>query len=211
MKRLFVVAAMSAAVSSVHAEGYAGAILALTRLDIPCEASVPCDRKANGGRIYFGSRLSDASRIDLGVGAIDAVEFGYMKLGTAKTVGTATTYVFDPDDQTIVTPVTVPTTARTQSDALTIAAVMHFPVTTNLSFAARAGAAYVTTTVKRTQDGLSSGSRSESHLRPYVGLGVEFDIPQWVKVVGTFDATQFEVNGKKGSAQLMGLGLEKAF
>lgn len=211
MKRLFVVAAMSAAVSSVHAEGYAGAILALTRLDIPCEASVPCDRKANGGRIYFGSRLSDASRIDFGVGAIDAVEFGYMKLGAAKTEGSATTYKFDPDDPAVVNSVLVPATVKTQADALTFAAVMHFPVTTNLSFAARAGAAYVTTTVKRTQDGLSSGSRSESHLRPYVGLGVEFDIPQWVKVVGTFDATQFEVNGKKGSAQLMGLGLEKAF
>lgn len=212
MKRLVLLACLAASFQSVSAQGYAGAIMALSKVGMECGAvAVSCDRSAHGGRIYFGSQLSEASRINLGVGAIDGIEVGYMKFGHARSAGTASSFMYDPNDQAVLLPTTVPVTTTTQADALTIAATAHFPVTDALGLAARIGAAYVSSTVKWTREGFSTGSRTSSQLRPYLGLGLEYNIPDVIKLVGSYDWTQFSVDGQKGSATLLGLGLEKAF
>ncbi len=213
MKRLVLLAGLAASFQSVSAQGYAGAIMALSNVGMDCWVSaVSCDRQARGARIYFGTRLSEASRINLGVGAIDAIEVGYMKFGHARSAGTASSFMQDPDDPGAPPlPTTVPATTTAQADALTIAATAHFAVTDNFGLAARIGAAYVSSTVKWTREGLSTGSRTSNHIRPYLGLGLEYNIPDVIKLVGSYDWTQFSVDGQKGAATLLGLGLEKAF
>ncbi|MBP8140615.1 MAG: outer membrane beta-barrel protein [Acidovorax sp.] len=214
MKRLLLLAGLAAFFQSASAQGYAGAIVALSNVGMDCLVpAVSCDRQARGGRIYVGTQLSEASRINLGVGAIDGIEVGYMKFGRARSAGTATSFIIaDPADPGAdPVPVAVPATATAQADALTVAVAAHFPVTDAFGLAARIGAAYVSSTVKWTKEGRSTGSRTSNEIRPYLGLGLEYNIPDLIKLVGTYDWTQYSVDGQKGSATLLGLGVEKAF
>jgi hypothetical protein len=208
MKRI-VVAAMLAGLGSVAcAQGYAGAVLSLSRLDFGCVDGNTCDEKGRGFKIYAGSKLSPGRTLNLGIGKLDAIEVSYLKFGKAKASGSKEIMFYE---DSFVFPFPVDTTETALADALTLAAVVHVPVVDQLTAVGRLGVAYVSSTLRSTVDGKTMGATTSNKFKPYAGLGLEYGIPNVVKVVGSFDWTKYEVNDRKGNAKMFGLGVETNF
>lgn len=103
------------------------------------------------------------------------------------------------------------TALKVQADALSLAAVARFPLFEQMNFSAKAGVAYVSSTVRVDLEGVQYSSETATKFKPYVGFTLEYDIPAIVRVVGSFDYTQYDVGGKRGGASMLGIGAEKSF
>lgn len=209
MNRFFLGFAIFTATTLANAQGYVGAVRSFTNIGYECPPGMNCDKSGHGWRFYGGTKLSASKQIDLGIGKVDSVEVGYLKYAQVISSGQATVdYLNDVGD-----PATriAPTALRIQADALTLAMVARFPLVDQLSASARLGVAYVSSTVRHDLDGMTNTSETTTKLKPYVGFGVEYDIPSVVKVVGTFDLTKVNAGGFSGNARMIGLGAEKSF
>ena len=60
-------------------------------------------------------------------------------------------------------------------------------------------------------DGRRFDSKTKSTVQPYVGLGLEYQLPRDVKLQGGVDWTRYRVDGRSGSATQLGLGASVAF
>lgn len=187
-------------------QGYAGAVVALSKIDGACQGQETCDHRGRAARVYFGSNLSAARQIDLGIGKIAAVEFGLMSFGKGGSTGQGT-YTMDVD----VGPVVLPTQRSTTANALTFAVASVFPFGGGVSGVVRTGAAYVSSTVRYYVNGVENGSETATKLKPYLGLGLEVDVVDNVKIVGVFDWTKFDVAGSSSSLHSIGLGAQVGF
>lgn len=209
MKRIVVAAMMAGLCSAASAQGYAGAVASLSRLDFGCTNGSACDEKGMGFKLYAGTKLSPARTLNFGIGAVDAIEMSYLKFGKGKTKGSTEIDFFEDGS---IFPFPVDTTETALADALTVAAVAHVPIIADqFLVAGRLGVAYVSSTLRRTLDNKSAGGKTSSSFQPYAGLGLEFVIPNVVKIVGSADWTKYEVDGRRGTARLIGLGAEKEF
>lgn len=209
MKRYLFGFAICVASTASNAQGYVGAVRSFTNIGYDCPQGMTCDKSGHGWRFYGGTKLSASSQIDLGIGKIDSIEVGYLKYAQVVSGGQTTidylNSVGEPDTRV------VPTALRIQADALTLAMVARFPLIDQLSASARLGVAYVSSTVRRDLDGMTNTSETTTKLKPYVGLGVEYDIPSIVKLIGTFDLTKIDAGGFSGNARMIGLGAERSF
>jgi hypothetical protein len=199
MKRVLTLCASVLACSAACAEGYAGAVAALSRVDFGCTPGYSCDYKGHGGKLYAGTQLSANNSLDLGVGKLDAVEFAYLKFGGARASLPAPD-AFNP---------ALHESALT--DAVAVAAVAHFPVVDQFAIVAKLGVAYVSSTLRKAQDATSLGESTENHVQPYGAIGLEYAIPNVVKIVGSLDMTRYKVGSRKGNARMIGIGAETNF
>ncbi len=200
MKRVLTLCASVLACSAASAEGYAGAVVALSRVEFGCTSGYSCDYKGHGGKLYAGTQLSANHSVDLGVGKLDALEFAYLKFGGAR----GNLDVPDPFN-----PQSYNESAL--SDAVAVAGVAHFPVVDQFAIVAKLGLAYVSSTVRTAQNGKSLGETTENHVQPYGALGLEYAIPNVVKIVGSLDMTRYKVGSRKGNARMIGIGAETNF
>ena len=210
MKRLAVFFVVCGVMVSANAQSYLGAIKALTSASISCsEQTTDCKKSGKGWRLYGGSRLTQDKKIDLGFIQIDGIEVGYSKFSEVTSRGVGSVDYLDSDGEAQVRDGVA--NFKIQADALTAAAVTHFQIVDDLTFSARLGVAYVSSTVRTTLDGLPKKASTASKIKPYLGVGFEYTvIPDW-KVVGMFDMTQFDVDGTKGTLKMFGLGAEASF
>lgn len=199
MKRILAMVALSGAAFAASAEGYAGAVFALTKVEAGCLSGYSCDLKGRGGKLYAGSKLSAAKAVDFGFGKIDAIEIAYLKFGDTKAELPAPD-VFNPALR-----------EYSVTDAIAVAAVAHVPVVDQVSVVGKLGVAYVSSTLRKAQDNTSLGGVTENHFRPYLALGLEYDIPSVVKIVASVDVTKFQTNSRRGPAKMVGLGAETSF
>lgn len=206
MKKVFVACSLMAACVSAMSQGYVGAVVALSRVDGACGGQDTCDQRGHAVRAYFGTPLSAENQIDFGVGKISAVEVGLIGFGKGRSSGQAS---YTPDVNN--PPVSVPTQRSTTSNALTFAAVARIPVAGDLSGVLRAGAAYVSSTVRYYVNGVENGSETATKLKPYLGLGLEFEAMKGFRIVGSYDWTKFDVSDQKGGLKAFGLGAEIGF
>lgn len=224
-KKFIAALALSGLASAVSAQGYAGAVLALSKIGVPCEAgAVSCDtgRKASF-KLYAGTKLKPQNRIDLGIGAVDALEFSYMRFARRASSGAE----FIPDNDVGFPSYTgyyADATRSDLADALTLAAVANFPVIDQVVFSAKLGVAYVSATSRKSQGVAyfdlalpptdpqrTTGGKTTSTFKPYIGLGLAYEVPNLGRIVGSYDRTQFDTDERKGAASLIGLGVEKSF
>lgn len=221
MKKTIVAAALLASVFTASAQGYAGAVIALTKFGNGCDATLSCDKAKGSMKIYAGSKFKSANTIDLGVGSINAFEVSYIKFGSRRSSGNFD--VPDVTDGSIVT-TAYPGEKLEQIDALTAALVANFPIVEQLDASVKLGLAYVSTSTK-TQVNInevvrSQGGETTNKLKPYLGLGLAYAVPDVFKVVLSYDLTRRDTSqgkgniapaGKSGSISAFGLGLEKAY
>lgn len=207
MKRFVAAATLAVLASSSMAQGYAGAVLALTRLNFDCKDSWSCDKASAGLKLYGGTKFKKG--LDFGVGVIDALEVGYMKAGKGKSSGSKVVQYINDDNDIAAKSVSASESAL--ADAMFVSAVAHLPIMDDMKLSARVGVAYVSATLRNVQEGTPRGGVTTSKVKPYAGLGLEYEIPNLMKVVGGFDWTQFEVQDRKGSVKLFGVGVETAF
>jgi len=211
MKKCLLAAAAVFCGSVVHAQGYAGAVSALSKIDFGCSASdAVCKNNGRGGKLYAGVGLSPQSVLNFGIGAVDAVEVAYIKFAQGKKSGTAGVITYDADNDVYYSRTAATMTYR-QADAIAAAAVAHFQLFENATASAKLGVAYVSSTRRTSQEGVSMGGETAPKFKPYIGLGLEYNVPQVIRLVGSFDRTKYDVGGVKANATLIGLGAEKDF
>lgn len=210
MRNIFVIATLMAACSTAMSQGYVGAVVALSRIDGACQGQDTCDHKGHAIRAYFGSALSPDHQVDLGIGKLSSVEVGFVNFGKGGSTG-AISYIDPTDSDPTTNQHTRPGQRSTTANALTLAAVSTFPFGGGVTGVVRTGVAYVSSTVRYYDVGVENGSETATKLKPYLGLGVEYEVVDNLKIVGAFDWTQFDVAGNKSSLKSFGLGAQVGF
>lgn len=211
MKKIVVAGLLVAGVSLASAQGYVGALLALTKLHTDCMDGGSCGSKPLGFKIYGGVRYSDVDSLHLGIGAVDTLEVGAVRFGSREGTWATTKRVYDSTSFTGARTVPAVGKASVSADALYAAVGAHVPLVRDLSFTPKLGIAWVTTTRKSWVDDVSQGSVSENHLAPYLGLGLEYSPIPVLKLQASVDLTHVKTEGASGVAHLLGLGAAVAF
>lgn len=168
------------------AQGYVGAAGGVTHTRLACTDTLACTRGDTGVKLYAGYRYSP------GV----AGELGYVDFGNASVQRM-------PEQIAISSGVGV--------SAVTAALTLRMDLASAWTGVARLGVARVRTAVDETAVGLRTAQRVEEHVRPYVGLALEYALAQGFAAVLSADVTQARIDGSQGGVQLIGLGLQYAF
>ncbi|MBI3381252.1 MAG: hypothetical protein HY019_04515 [Aquabacterium sp.] len=207
MKKLVLVLVAAVPGFAVHAQGYVGAVAALTSIGGGCPSgNTECDKKGFGLHLYAGSTLSKAKQIDFGVGRLESVEVGLMTFGKGDSNGVKQIPI--PYDTATTE---VPTSAVATANALTFAAVSRVPLMDGVAIGIKTGIAFVSSTMRYSIGGVQDGSETASKLKPYLALTVEYAPMSNLKIVWSYDWTRFDVAGQKGSLGALGLGAEVGF
>jgi len=206
MKKLMIASAMVVYGGVAAAQGYAGAVVALTKLGSGCSGTLSCDTRGVGAKIYFGSKLAKESRFEFGFGEVDAVEFGVMSFGKG-----SYTYSKDYVNGATGVPFTLDASTVNTANALVASIVARVPIFDGASILVRPGLAYVSSTQRYYVAGVQNGSETTTKLKPYVGLGLEYSLVDKFKVVGSFDWTRFDAASQKVNLMSLGLGAEIGF
>jgi outer membrane protein W len=94
---------------------------------------------------------------------------------------------------------------------LILAGVVRGVLLDDLSAVAKFGTAYVTATKRYEHAGVSSKSSTASKFKPYLGLGLDYNLGAGFSLTGTFDYSMYEVDGTKGSISSFGVGAEYVY
>lgn len=211
MKKNLLIAALLAASPAAFAQGYVGAVAALTRLNDACTASFRCgDSNANGFKVFGGVYLPSAKTLNLGAAKVNRLEVSAMRFGKVSSSGQGVKYTWNDDDEVYV-PSDVAVQRKVQADAIAGAAVMEIALAEQLTLATKLGVAYVSATSAIERDGRRFDAKTKSSVQPYAGLGLEYALPGDVRLQGGVDWTRYRVDGRSGSATQLGLGASVAF
>lgn len=210
MKRLITASVLSLVALSAYSQGYVGAVRSLTNVDFDCSNDTDCHKSSHGWKFYGGVKLAPASVIDLSIGRIDAVEVAYMRFGEARSAGLRTVGVYDANRSAVVQ-VVKDVAYKAQADAISASLVGRFPVVSNFNLLGRLGVAYVSSTLRTDLGGVSDTSNTTTKLKPYLGLGFEYEIPSVMKLVGSMDVTRYDAVGRAGNLRMIGVGAETSF
>ena len=194
-----------------HAQGYVGAVVALSNVDFECQARFSsCDKSSPGGKVYFGQKVSGPSW--LGQFSPRALEVVYLRFGSAEAKGTGTIDVsFDTGVEIIRQTRPAPIAEKAETDAIAVAGVWSTEPARGATISAKAGIAYVSSTIKSSLDGRSNGAKSQSRWQPYLGFGAAYGVADTARLMVNLDLTRFDVDGRKGLARMLGLGAELDF
>lgn len=197
--------------AAAFAQGYAGVVAALSSIDAGCNNQLSCDKKGRAFKLYAGANLAKDKQIDFGIGRLQAIEVSVIGFGKASSNGT--TILFNPDfvPSDPAAQITAATSQSRTANALTLAGVAKFPIMEDMAFVARGGVAYVSSTVRYYVQGGQNGSETSTKLKPYLGVGFEFEAVKGLRVVGSFDWTKFDVVDQKGGLKALGVGAEVTF
>lgn len=211
MKKNVLIAALIAVSPAAFAQGYVGAVAALTRLSDACAASLRCeDSNAFGFKVFGGAYLPAGQVLKLGAAKVNRIEVGAMRFGKMSSSGEVSRTFFDGDADAYFT-VRFPGTQTVQADAILGAAVMEIPLAQQVNVTTKLGLAYVSATAAVEQAGRKFNSKTKSSVQPYVGLGLEYALPSNVLLQGGVDWTRYRVDGRSGSATQLGLGASMLF
>jgi hypothetical protein len=214
MKKVILGFAVFSLASSVFAEGYVGFAKSKGKISYDCNSGLDCKKSADLLKFYAGTKLDDRSQIDIaGLAKIEAIEFGYWRGVKPSASGLVTQSYYDEDEGTILYNNSantnyVPVKFSIGFDALTAAGVARANLADDINLAVRLGVAYVTATKKADYAGQSSKSSSASKFKPYLGFSLEYSVIEKLKLVGSVDWSQYEVDGTKGSIKAVGVGAE---
>jgi len=208
MKRVLMGVVLATAVSAVWADGYVGAAYGNSKAGVKCDSGMPCDHRAsNPFKIYGGTKIADLPNFGMEVSYIRFGSFDAQHARQVYDVGAAAT-VDSHENHHI------------NARAITAALVGRYEPVSNLNLVGRVGLAYsiasVDYAVMSVNNGaasgyVSNGSQTSSKVKPYLGVGVEYDIKGIVKVALAYDWSQYSVAEEKGNVSLWSLGVQKDF
>lgn len=210
MKRLIVSLVVGGFCGFAAAQSYVGAVWALTNIGYDCPSGSACDKSGKGLKFYGGTSLPNSAQIDLGVGRVQSFEVAYSRFGK---VSSSSVIDYSYYDSVSGLPATRPAeqVEIMQADAISAVFVARFPIVDSVAISARLGAAFVSSTLKTEIDGRSNKSETATKLKPYASVGVEYEVPSVIKIVGGVDLTGYDVGGRKGTMRMVSLGAEKTF
>jgi hypothetical protein len=208
MKKAIVFTSMLAMWGISSAQSYVGADLTLSKYGVSCAENNNCKSKRVGYDFRAGARFAPEHILDLGGVLIDTAEVGYTKFGRVEAKGSKSELYFNG----VRTITRVVSTANSISaNALYAAAVAHANIDQNLDLAAKLGLAYATTTSAYRSNGVTEGSKAESHFAPYVGVALEYALMSELRLVGGVDLTRYRADGRSGSLSAVRFGVNYAY
>jgi OOP family OmpA-OmpF porin len=178
MKKVLLAAALVASCGVASAQGYAGALVGLSKISTDCYVGASCDDSDTGYKLYGGYEVAPNV----------AVEVGYTSFGKAS--------ITDSGD-----------VARLKGSAISVVGAFRYAFTPELMGVARLGLASVTGKYSDTL----GGSDSESKIKLYSGLGLEYSMTKDFKIVGAFDLTSIDLSGTSSTAYLFGVGAQMSY
>ena len=166
---------------------------------------------AEGARGHLGKQVISRFKLDEGL-RVDTVEVGLTKVGTRVGRATKSINVYGPyvdSDGLAATgnhPEVVPVEQRLSANALTTALVAHYDIDSSFSLVGRLGLAYVSGTTSTRQNGVSMGSKTENHVTPLFGLGVEYKLVDSFTLSAGWQTFKVKSGSDSGRAKEFSLG-----
>jgi len=173
MKKFLFAAALTATCGVAAAQGYAGALIGMGKVDVPCLSGLNCDNSQAGYKVYAGYEL----------GAGWAAEVAYSDFGESEITSGA---------QTLKVKVT----------GISAAMAYRFGLTTDLLGVGRIGIGKLSSKQSGAITGLILDLDESAKL--YLGLGLEYQMTNDVKLVGSYDVVGSDVS-------LLGVGAQIGF
>lgn len=150
-------------------------------LNADCSGVQACDRNATGGKAMLGYAFGNGF----------SLEGGYTQFGK-----------FRASDGVVG--------LSARPDAWSLGGAFTANLTPDMGLVARAGVARVRTKL-HAEVGSLTGSDSESHTQPIVGLGLNYALTPAARIELGVDATRAEVQGERANVRLVTVGARLAF
>ena len=185
-KHAFVLAALIAA-ASVQAQTqtpepiYMTTAAGATHLNLDCTGATSCAAGDTGAKLVGGYQFGNGLSLEL----------GYIAFGK-----------FRAADGTLGLSV--------KPTAFLVGGAYALPLSSDWGMNLRLGAAHVKTKVTAVSGSLS-GNDSESKVKVYAGLGLNYAVSKTIKIELGVDSTESEYAGEKGSIRLVSLGATFSF
>lgn len=177
MKKSVIAAALLAVCGAASAQGYAGALIGLSKISTDCASIASCDDTDTGYKVFAGYQVMPNV----------AIELGYTDFGKARaSLGSVHEEI--------------------EASAISVVGAFRVPFSEDFIGVARLGLAGVK--AKRTP---SLSGESESNLKLYTGLGLEYQVSDAFKLSAAIDLTSAEVEGDSGAVYLIGVGAQAGF
>lgn len=189
MNRLTLRAAAACALltgSAAMAQGYLGAGVGPTRIDVDCAETTTCDKTDSGFKVFGGYRFGSGFAPEL-------VYFDW---------GKATATLVDTELGTA--------SGEVKATGWGLGVAYFIPFTTQWQGVLRLGVASNKAKGTGTLGGLS-GSVSETSTNPYYGLGVGYRINNNLSVDAAMDFSRIKLLGEKADTRLVTIGLTYQF
>lgn len=187
MKKMLLASALVTMMGGACAQAYVGGALGVAHADFDCKGTTSCDKSDTSFKLYGGYKIND----------IWAAELGYANFGKTK----ATVYV----------PAYALTAAgELENTAFTLALAGRTAIAAQLNAAVRVGLARVrsegTVTVLSTKV-----SASETKIKPYLGLGLEYVFTKSLSATLGVDLTQGELYSDTYNLTAFNVGVQYGF
>lgn len=186
MKKILLASALATMMGGAFAQVYVGGAYGMTQMEVDCSGTYTCDKSDAGVKLYGGYQFNPAL----------AVELGYISFGKVKFSG--------PYYSSTVS-------AEMESTAVTFAVAGRAAFSPVVHGVARLGFASVETKVNANLSGYGSGADSETTVKPYFGLGLEYSFSKQLRGTLGADFTQGEIGGETGSLRAFNVGLQYGF
>ena len=218
MKYIVAAATLATLSGLAQANGYVGLNLGRGKTPIDCPSRADaCKDKVNVFKLYAGTRLGAARQMDLGVARLDGIEVAYTRVKEASSSTTDPAQVLAlienefGDLENVVQNTTVPFKQKLTLDALTIAPVLRAQVMEGFHLFAKPGLAVVTTTLDSERNAQSQRSDSSTKIKPYLSLGLEYEVLKGISVLGAVDWIGYKVRDQRGTHRSVNLGAQVSF
>lgn len=173
--------AQSSTMTSTQPSSYGLLSLGQGHLNADCSGVQGCDRNGTGGKAVVGYAFGNGF----------SVEGGYTHFGKYRASDGAASLSARPE-------------------AVSLSGAFTANLTPDLGLIGRAGVARVRTKL-HADVGTLSGSDSESHTQPIVGLALNYALTPMARVELGVDATRAEVQGERANVRLVSVGARLAF
>lgn len=206
--KLFGLVLLSVLSPAALAQGYVGAVAALTRVDVSCLPGVSCDNNGFGFKLFAGTKL-EKPLLKLGGGGVDVVEVAAMRLAKGRYNGRTEITVNGGSGPVVAN---VPASVTLGVNGLVASLGASFPLGQRFAVTPKLGVAYMTATGEYVVDGARMGSVTKSSVQPYLGVSADYLLGQGIKLTAGLDWTRFRLAGSENEdAMLLGLGAAVSF
>lgn len=185
MKKAFLLAALAAASvlsTGAMAKSYIDLSVGASNVNVDCTGTTSCSTSGTAFKAMYGYAMPSGL----------AFEGGYIDFGKATASDT-----------------TVSADAKAGGVALGLAYAMPMDAKWGADF--RVGIVDMKTKVTGIIPGYGSGSVSETHVKPYVGLGLSYKMNSSAKIVVGLDLTQGEIGGQSYDLRALTVGTRFGF
>ena len=183
MRKIVLAALWMLAMGGANAQVYVGGALGVAKTSVDCTGASSCDSTNTGYKAYLG--YTDVAN------SIMSVEVGYLDFGKAKASGPGVT-------------------VSIKDSAYYLAGVLHGNFTPSFGGDGHLGMAYVKTTCAVSVAGVS-GLLSETNMKPYFGVSLDYAFTPKFKAIGSLDFTKGECASQSGGLMLLSVGAKYAF